>query len=661
MDTPSAQNAPEAPTASKKPQVGIVRYDEFFSLRTFSLQWKKSKKGDQQTKAKRKNPVLIVRRCIDAQGQLKKTVVNIMSPRLQKILKTLHGTHVNISAVNPEVTREVLFHSRQHFQQKFLEEENSRVPDQDLIFDLEVMTELIETDYGSIAADADRLISEGRITFDLVWTLFPPGCLVYRRHPQLDQHQVMRHREAIYTSIKNVPHFSITCDIISNDGNHFGLAIIEDNITAFSGTVRIQDLDFLPLMYHPDHEKIYKDVVSRGAKFSRMDQQLFETSGRAFQDIRVALREKDIRLFTANGRVMINAKTFRLFEPNSEINLPVYQPLENHGLTDLELSICSPVFLGFCFGTKKWGGFAWENLRDVQWSDTAFDSLVLEQEKKLVIRSLIQRHSNQNNTFDDVISGKGKGLVGLLSGNPGCGKTLTAEAVAEAVRMPLYVVGAGDLGNSASDVDNELLRIFEIATQWKAVVLLDEADVFLHKRTPLALDQNSLVAIFLRHLEYYQGVLIMTTNMNENFDAAFESRIHFAMHYPDLNHDARKAIWKTFVQRTSGDQGRFNDNDYNNLASYKLNGRQIKNTLSVAAALAAEQNSPFTVRHVEIVLDNKAHWDKEFPKRASQRKQMLLLFGLVLFGLLIQWWKAPGRKVSYIQPMVALAMSFKGN
>ncbi|KAG6906976.1 hypothetical protein DXG01_011141 [Tephrocybe rancida] len=616
----------EAPTSTtevnglvEQPRLAVARYDEFFSQRTFSTEWKKTVKGDRARKASRKKPVLIVRRVIDKQGQLEETLVDIKSSALREILKTAHGTHVNISDMKPEVSIEVLFHSRRHFQERLNEERANDPLDKDLIFELEAMVNLIEEDYGATTSDVERLISEGRITYALLWSLFPPGCLVYRRHPQLNQHQVMKYQVSDYTTIEQVPHFVMLCEIISNDGNHFGLAQIKTQIKTFIGTVRIQDLDFLPLRHHPDHEKIYGDVVSRGLKFSRLEQQLFETSGSAFLEVGERFKDSELRVFTANGRVMINSKSF--------------------------------------------GGFALENLQPVEWSDTAFESLVLGRNEKQIIRALIQQHSNRKNTLDDVISGKGKGFIGLLSGNPGCGKTLTAEAVAEAVQMPLYVVGAGDLGISARDVDHALLRIFELAARWNAVVLLDEADVFLHKRTPLALAQNALVAVFLRHLEYYQGILILTTNMNENFDPAFESRIHFCMRYPDLDHSSRKSVWETFVQRALGDRSGFTEAHFNYLADHKLNGRQIKNTVNVAFSLAADEEASLTVSHVERVLVAKDHWDKQFqPTKTSLRQQLVLflrenrwLFGgmVVLLALLIQL-NLLGASISY-EPNVTLS------
>ncbi|EEB95917.1 hypothetical protein MPER_05038 [Moniliophthora perniciosa FA553] len=171
--------------------------------------------------------------------------------------------------------------------------------------------------------------------------------------------------------------------------------------------------------------------------------------------------------------------------------------------------------LGFCFGVKMWGIFSGRF--------EAFQSLVLGEKQKTLIHALVQQHSARSMTFDDVVKGKGKGLVGLLSGNTGCGKTLTAEAVAEATRRPLYVLSAGELGVKPVDVDKRLSQVLELAQMWNAVLLLDEAEVFLQQRSGTDVMRNALVSIFLKQLEYYQGILILTTNLLDQCDAAFEN------------------------------------------------------------------------------------------------------------------------------------------
>lgn len=114
-----------------------------------------------------------------------------------------------------------------------------------------------------------------------------------------------------------------------------------------------------------------------------------------------------------------------------------------------------------------------------------------------------------------MIQGKGKGLVAVLHGPPGTGKTLTAEGISELLRCPLYNVSAGDLGTDSRYLEAELQKTLDICHAWGAILLLDEADVFLEKRNMADIHRNALVSIFLRQLEYFQGILFLTTNRVE--------------------------------------------------------------------------------------------------------------------------------------------------
>lgn len=154
-----------------------------------------------------------------------------------------------------------------------------------------------------------------------------------------------------------------------------------------------------------------------------------------------------------------------------------------------------------------------------------FPSLVMEPSLKNNIYQLVIAHSNDATNFDDFVKGKGKGLIGLLFGPPGSGKTLTAEAVAETAKMPLYMVSSGALGDDPADIEDKLSAILKLASHWKAVLLIDEADVFLAERTPTDIERNAIVSIFLRELEYYQGILLLTTNQAQVIDEAFQSQL----------------------------------------------------------------------------------------------------------------------------------------
>ncbi|PQE22433.1 AAA family ATPase protein [Rutstroemia sp. NJR-2017a BVV2] len=284
--------------------------------------------------------------------------------------------------------------------------------------------------------------------------------------------------------------------------------------------------------------------------------------------------------------------------------------------TDEEYLIASPVVLGFAFAEKLWLEFTVSGIKDIVWNEGAYDSLVLEDNTKAIVKALVESHKyHPAESIDDVIQGKGKGLVAVLHGPPGTGKTLTAEGISELLKCPLYMVSAGELGTDPRTLEAELQKILDIAHAWGAVLLLDEADVFLEKRTIQDIHRNALVSIFLRLLEYFQGILFLTTNRVETFDDAFQSRIHIALRYGDLSTKAKKSVFKMFIERVRVLEGidtmPFKEADYDALARHNLNGRQIKNTIRTAQALAVNNNEPLSMEHIKRVLDVANAFDRD--------------------------------------------------
>lgn len=98
-------------------------------------------------------------------------------------------------------------------------------------------------------------------------------------------------------------------------------------------------------------------------------------------------------------------------------------------------------------------------------------------------------------------------------------------------------VSASELGRSATELEERLPLIFKRASKWNALLLLDKADVFLKKRAISNIHRNALVYVFLRTLEYYQGIMFFTTNRVKEIDAAIASRIHFKIQYANLGPD----------------------------------------------------------------------------------------------------------------------------
>ena len=200
----------------------------------------------------------------------------------------------------------------------------------------------------------------------------------------------------------------------------------------------------------------------------------------------------------------------------------------------------------------------------------------------------------------DFIQGKGEGLTILLHGRPGVGKTYTAgemmseaygavltcvECIAELTERPLLSLTCTDIGVRPEMVESNLVRWFKAAESWGAIILIDEADIYMEERRVQDIERNHLVAGFLRALEYYKGILFLTTNRVGTFDEAFMSRIHVQIHYPNFDDEERDRLWDTFFEKLEEDRETTmritqSAKDYvqsQEMRSLEWNGREIRN------------------------------------------------------------------------------------
>lgn len=164
---------------------------------------------------------------------------------------------------------------------------------------------------------------------------------------------------------------------------------------------------------------------------------------------------------------------------------------------------------GFSFAVKAWGVALVDGLRDARFDARAFERLVLPRERKRLIEALVLSHDDDARETADLIAGKGEGSIFLLHGPPGVGKTLTAEAIAELLRRPLYSVSMGELGTTPAELETNLADILALATPWRALVLIDEAEMLLERRTKSDLVRNAMVCVMLRLLEYVERRLVL--------------------------------------------------------------------------------------------------------------------------------------------------------
>ncbi|GJE90661.1 AAA family ATPase [Phanerochaete sordida] len=604
----SETNGHAEPDTVLKPRVPIARYDAFFNQRTLRYELKKSHRPANVDKIKKKRPILLVKRLINSRGQYEGTEVEIHHDGLRAVLAEINRDvpGLDLTTQKPSVDRKLFFHCRAQLLAKFCELGADEDPKaQDLAEGVHAALQYIREDVSDIVSDFSTLLGEQQITYAYLWALFPPNCSVHGYDSATDQHIIARARTLEYKSSQDEGNYAeIKCDIIVQDDTRLGLAKCKFKIPQFVGAYAINELPVCPLEHYPEWEDLRQKAIARGKVYAKLRMHFYQHQGVST----VYINDKDPLKLSINERIMVDVDSFFEFQYNSDFARRSCRRLDPEELTDDELMICSPVVLGFCFNTKAWGAFAIDRVTEVVWSEEPFQRLVLGEKQKLLISSLVKQHSSQPSGFDDVVAGKGRGLVGLLCGNPGCGKTLTAEAVAEITHKPLYAVSAGELGTFPGSTDDALRRILRLGERWNAVVLLDEADVFLQERDKKDVSRNALVSIFLRQVEYHPGIIIFTTNLIKQIDPAFESRIHFCVKYPDLDLASRKAVWQTFLARAGVSSAALGEHDLDRLAKHPLNGRQIKNTVSTATSIASSQSTTLATKHVYTVLDVMQDW-----------------------------------------------------
>ena len=166
------------------------------------------------------------------------------------------------------------------------------------------------------------------------------------------------------------------------------------------------------------------------------------------------------------------------------------------------------------------------------------------------------------------------------------------------------MVAVGELGTRMDHLEKNLSQILDIAHTWRAVLLIDEADVFLEQREVRDVSRNALVSIFLRKLEYFQGILFLTTNRVATFDDAFQSRIHIGLGYDKLDIKAKKGIWKYFLDRVKAlpdvEVADITEDDFTKLSNFDVKAREVQDlpppTSGIPVYLFSPSSLPFIDR-----------------------------------------------------------------
>jgi hypothetical protein len=194
---------------------------------------------------------------------------------------------------------------------------------------------------------------------------------------------------------------------------------------------------------------------------------------------------------------------------------------------------------------------------------------------------------------------RGLGISALFAGVSGTGKTMTAEVLANELRLDLYRIDLSQVVSKyIGETEKNLRRVFEGAEEGGAILLFDEADALFGKRAEVkdSLDRyaNIEVSYLLQRMEAYRGLAILTTNMKEALDPAFLRRIRFVVQFPFPDITERLEIWRRMFPAQTPVDGL----DITKLAKLNIAGGNIRNIALNAAFLAADANDSVRMSHI---------------------------------------------------------------
>jgi hypothetical protein len=237
-----------------------------------------------------------------------------------------------------------------------------------------------------------------------------------------------------------------------------------------------------------------------------------------------------------------------------------------------------------------------DHIKPYEYNPKLREKLILSEEHEDLIDALT---GDMDVLMEDIVSGKSGGTTILCQGRAGTGKTLTAEIYAEVVKRPLYRVHSGQLGIEAEGVESVLKEALNRAKRWGAVMLIDEADVFLMERGN-DLAQNAVCGVFLRILEYFDGLLFLTTNRSDNIDDAILSRCiaHIKFDLPTSSERAR--LWQTLGE-VYGLKLTKDDRNVAKLVTMfpKASGRDIKGLIRLAIKYSRQRKKVIAIEDLK--------------------------------------------------------------
>lgn len=357
------------------------------------------------------------------------TVLHVNHQPLRQLLNDVMGDCPIDSIHANDVRIKYPYCSLFYFRKELESEGHDRFEnDEDSKAQLKLLMTWIKTRFDLDIAAYDNCTSSNlkAISYDTLWTLFRPRTIIYSKH--WDQHRAYRVDSCDYGTNA----LYVNADYVSFDGQKFGTVTVKHTIPKYDGLRKVKDLETMPFDLLEDAGKIRAELVERGRKFeSYVGQHVRQYDGLAL----TTGSQGSLRPTNVKERIMIDFETCDRFGPFSKLEVTELENIANSNeayhrvscndnlasapqkfakLSDENALINHGVLRGYALETNQFMLFSISNVSPVEWNTRCFEDLVLDQETKKTIQSLVSTHLSNRDSFNDIGIRKSQGLVALL-------------------------------------------------------------------------------------------------------------------------------------------------------------------------------------------------------------------------------------------------------
>lgn len=318
-----------------------------------------------------------------------------------------------------------------------------------------------KTNFRTSFARQKVMVSQGEINFDILWTIYQPGitCIMsfneksvavriiavdYGRHAMGGMYYRLHYENLVW------------------NGQSLGCRDGYTDILEYKGRRRIASIVVVPVEFWSGQ---LDDLAARGRQFVELvtkEPHMMRFSGESLDKESSPMWWQGEQKRKMSKRVILDARAYsHYFRRLSQSKWRSRDQLTE--LSGDELTYCFPELHAFALKHKRWTRLWIDDVEDVVFEDAAYPSLVLPHDYKELLLAFAEALIDGYH-FDDIIAGKGQGILMLLAGPPGTGKTLTAEAMSEHMQRPLYSVSTGELAIGTAGMEHELNKVLELST-----------------------------------------------------------------------------------------------------------------------------------------------------------------------------------------------------